>query len=40
MRWHGSLVYQIDEDCRRLLWVGQERRVKTLLGLVLSGCRR
>ena len=27
-----TLVYQIDEDCRRLLWVGQERRVKTLLG--------
>ncbi len=27
-----TLVYQIDEGCRRLLWVGQERRVKTLLG--------
>jgi transposase len=26
-----TLVYQIDEHCRRLLWVGQERRVKTLL---------
>jgi len=26
-----TLVYQIDEGCRRLLWVGQERRVKTLL---------
>ena len=25
------LVYQIDEGCRRLLWIGQERRVKTLL---------
>ena len=24
-------VYQIDEGCRRLLWVGEERRVKTLL---------
>ncbi len=27
-----TLVYQIDEGCRRLLWVGEERRVKTLLG--------
>ena len=26
-----TLVYQIDADCRRLLWVGPERRVKTLL---------
>lgn len=26
-----TLVYQIDEGCRRLLWVGQDRRVKTLL---------
>jgi transposase len=26
-----TLVYQIDAACRRLLWVGQERRVKTLL---------
>jgi len=26
-----TLVYQIDDGCRRLLWVGQERRVKTLL---------
>ena len=26
-----TLVYQIDEGCRRLLWIGQERRVKTLL---------
>ena len=27
-----TLVYQIDEGCRRLLWVGEARRVKTLLG--------
>ncbi len=27
-----TLVYQIDEGCRRLLWVGEKRRVKTLLG--------
>ena len=27
-----TLVYQIDAGCRRLLWVGQERRVKTLMG--------
>jgi transposase len=27
-----TLVYQIDESCRRLLWVGEARRVKTLLG--------
>ena len=26
-----TLVYQIDEGCRRLLWVGKERKVKTLL---------
>jgi transposase len=26
-----TLVYQIDEYCKRLLWVGQERKVKTLL---------
>ena len=26
-----TLVYQIDTDCRRLLWVGQHRTVKTLL---------
>lgn len=26
-----TLVYQIDSDCRRLLWVGQDRTVKTLL---------
>ena len=27
-----TLVYQIDAGCRRLLWVGQRRTVKTLLG--------
>ena len=27
-----TLVYQIDTGCRRLLWVGQDRKVKTLLG--------
>lgn len=27
-----TLVYQIDEGRRRLLWVGEHRRVKTLLG--------
>jgi transposase len=27
-----TLVYQIDEQRKRLLWVGRERRVKTLLG--------
>lgn len=26
-----TLVYQIDEDCRRLLWAGKDRTVKTLL---------
>lgn len=26
-----TLVYPIDADCRRLLWIGQERKVKTLL---------
>jgi len=26
-----TLVYQIDSDCRRLLWVGQNRTIKTLL---------
>ena len=26
-----TLVYQIDEGCRRLLWIGQDRKVKTLL---------
>lgn len=27
-----TLVYQIDERCKRLLWVGEKRTVKTLLG--------
>lgn len=27
-----TLVYQIDQGCRRLLWVGQDRKVRTLLG--------
>jgi len=27
-----TLVYQIDANCKRLLWVGKKRRVKTLLG--------
>ncbi len=26
-----TLVYQIDEHCKRLLWVGEQRTVKTLL---------
>jgi len=26
-----TVVYQIDEGCRRLLWVGQNRTIKTLL---------
>jgi transposase len=26
-----TLVYQIDADCRRLLWIGQQRLIKTLL---------
>jgi len=26
-----TLVYQIDTDCRRLLWIGQHRTIKTLL---------
>ena len=26
-----TLVYQIDESCKRLLWIGQDRKVKTLL---------
>ena len=26
-----TLVYQIDEGCRRLLWIGQDRKTKTLL---------
>jgi len=36
IQWHRghhylTLVYQIDAGCRRLLWIGQERTVKTLL---------
>lgn len=27
-----TLVYQIDANCRRLLWIGKKRKVKTLLG--------
>lgn len=27
-----TLVYQIDHHCKRLLWVGQDRKTKTLLG--------
>ena len=27
-----TLVYQIDANCRRLLWVGRDRKMKTLLG--------
>ncbi len=26
-----TLVYQIDEHCKRLLWIGQDRKAKTLL---------
>jgi transposase len=26
-----TLVYQLDEGCKRLLWIGRERRVRTLL---------
>jgi len=26
-----TLVYQLDQGCRRLLWSGPERRVKTLI---------
>jgi transposase len=26
-----TLVYQIDSHCKRLLWIGHERRIKTLL---------
>jgi transposase len=28
---HLTLVYQIDEECRRLLWVGRDRTTKTFL---------
>ena len=27
-----TLVYQIDCHCKRLLWIGRERKIKTLLG--------
>jgi len=27
-----TLVYQIDSHCKRLLWIGKARKVKTLLG--------
>ncbi len=27
-----TLVYQIDAHCKRLLWIGKDRRIKTLLG--------
>jgi transposase len=35
--WHKgykflTVVYQIDNGCRRLLWVGQDRTLKTMLG--------
>jgi len=35
--WHKghkylTIVYQIDNDCKRLLWVGKDRTIKTLLG--------
>lgn len=28
---YATVVYQIDEYCRRLLWIGKERKAKTLL---------
>jgi transposase len=31
-----TLVYQIDRQCRRLLWVGQDRTEATLLGFFLE----
>ncbi len=27
-----TLVYPIDRHCKRLLWIGEKRKVKTLLG--------
>ena len=27
-----TLVYQIDSNCKRLLWIGNKRKIKTLLG--------
>jgi len=37
IQWHRghrylTLVYQIDSHCKRLLWIGKERKLKTLLG--------
>jgi len=37
IQWHRghqylTLVYQIDPHCKRLLWIGKNRKVKTLLG--------
>jgi transposase len=37
IQWHKghkylTLVYQIDVGCKRLLWIGKKRKVKTLLG--------
>jgi len=34
--WHRghkylTIVYQIDNDCKRLLWVGKDRKIRTLL---------
>ena len=29
-----TLVYQIDRHCKRLLWVGKDRKTKTLLGFL------
>ncbi len=29
---HLTLVYQIDSGCKRLLWIGANRKIKTLLG--------
>jgi transposase len=36
VQWHRghqylTLVYQIDESCKRLLWIGEKRSIKTLL---------
>jgi len=36
IQWHRghhylTLVYQIDETCKRLLWIGEQRTVRTLL---------
>jgi len=29
-----TLVYQIDQGCQRLLWIGKDRTAKTFLGFV------